>query len=170
MFQDLLTGKSKKYDLLFTELLPACECYLSIAWLHKIPIIATSPVDMRQLGGAVLGNPYHPSIIPHYYSSSTSRMTFFERLKNNIETMYLEYIVSRIKKTRFTEIIQRYFPRGGLEIADISLFFLNNHPSMFPLPFVPGIVPIAGVHLKPPQALPSVSTLNQLVSFLLIPT
>lgn len=160
MFQDLLAGKCKKYDLLFTELLPACECFLSIAWLHKIPIIATSPADLRLPEAAVLGNPYYPSVIPHYYSTSTTKMTFFERLKNTIETMYLSYIISKITKPRFLEFIQKYFPKGGLEIADISLLFLNSHPSMFPLPYVPGIIPTAGIHLKPPQALPPVSTSN----------
>lgn len=151
-----MAEKHRKFDLLFVELLPACECHMSVAWRHDIPIIGTSSVDLRVPSGALLGNPYHPSIIPHYLSVYTSRMTFVERLINTIETIYVEFLTYRTTAPDFEKLFQKYFPRGDLKLADISLVFLNNHASLFPLPQVPGFIEIGGIHLKPPQSLPQV--------------
>lgn len=155
LFQDFL--KHSQFDILFVEQLPVSECYKAIAWRRNIPIIGTAPFELRTLSAAYLGNPYHPAIIPNYYSSYTSRMTFVERLINTIETMYLEYIEYRIVTPRFEKYAQKYFPEDDLKMTDISLLFLNHHPSLFPLPYVLGIVEVGGIHLKPPQILPKVS-------------
>lgn len=87
-------------------------------------------------------------------------MTFVERLINTIETMYLEFVYYKTSAPRSERFFRKYFSKGDLKVKDISLVLLNNHPSLFPLPYVPGIIEIGGIHLKPPQMLPEVSNLE----------
>lgn len=143
---------------MFTELILTTECYLPIAQRQNIPIIATLLFELRYMYQARLGNPYHPSVIPHALSTYGSKMTFVQRLRNTIETMYLDFLVTVLIKSYIEKFYQKYYPNDDPWVEKLSLLFLNSHSSISPFPNVPGIIEIGGVHLKAPQPLPQVST------------
>lgn len=134
------------------------ECYLPVAQRLNIPVIGTFPFDLRYKQLVMMGNPFHPSVLPNFFSTYTTKMTFVERLMNTIQIIYTDFTFFTLIKPRIEHFYQKYYPNDDPWVEKLSLLFLNNHRSILPLPYVPGIVEIAGVHLKPPQPLPKVST------------
>lgn len=141
---------------MFTEVLLMSQCYYPIAQRQNIPIIGTHSVDLRYMPLVALGTPFHPSVVPHSYSSYGSKMTFVQRLKNIIETMYINFLVTILIEPRVEKFYQKYYPNDDPWVERLSLLFLNSHSSICPFPYVPGIIETGGVHFKEIQPLPQV--------------
>lgn len=104
-----------------------------------------------------VGNIIPPSIGPTLALEMPYRMNFLQRLENTIEKIRcVRWLQS--DAVRQNDLIKKYFPKSpSLEeiTKNISLVLLNAHPiTEVARPLVPGIINIAGFHVKKPKKLP----------------
>lgn len=91
-----------------------------------------------------------------------AEMSLFERTYNVIADIVLELIHTYLQLPTQDAIMRKYFGNDLPPIKDLllntSLVLVNYHHSFtFPRPYVPNMINIAGIHIKPVKPLPHVS-------------
>jgi len=135
------------------------ECYLPIAKKLNIPIIGTFSFHEYAIVDESIGNP-HPLVLPLVFHYSPKKMTFLQRLENaychlRLKVYYTWEVMPQIKK-----FYEQHYPSFNLETdGDVSLLFINNHPSFFSRPMVPSLIEVGGIHIPPPKPLPQVKVM-----------
>lgn len=143
---------------MFVGIIQIWDCYFAVAYQSNIPIIVNSALDLRYKPLTILGNPFNPAITPHFHSTIyTSKMTFVERVWNTVEVIYVDFLHFIFMKLPMRKFHHKYHLNEAPWNEAVSLYFLNSHRSILSEPRVPGVIEIAGVHLKPPKLLPAVS-------------
>lgn len=156
--RQLLNGPSK-YDLLVTEHFNS-ELSLVFASKFNVPFIMMSSCNMLPWNQHTVGQPPALATKPTTLSSLPPRMNLYNRAMNTIT-----YIIQLLGyfyfcRKRDEEIIKQRF---NIDVSldqlalNASLIFVNTHFTMFePIPFVPAVVEIGGIHIKPATPLPMV--------------
>jgi glucuronosyltransferase len=155
-----LITSSATFDLFITEEFNT-DCFLAIAHKFQIPVITFSSCSFWPWTPARLGTPDNPSYIPIQFAQSSNKMNFFERFSNTFWYLFhhihhpflMDAPAHRITKQHFGESL----PYLSLLARNTSLIFVNNHFSLNgPRPLVPGVIEVAGIHIKPTEKLPEV--------------
>jgi glucuronosyltransferase len=155
-----LLASNATFDLFITEQFNT-DCFLAMAHKFQIPIIAFSSCSLWPWIPARLGNPDNPSYIPIQFAQSFNKMNFFERLSNTFWYLFhhvhhpflMDAPAHRIARQHFGQSL----PALSLLARNTSLIFVNNHFSLnAPRPLVPGVIEVAGIHIKPIKKLPEV--------------
>lgn len=101
------------------------------------------------------GIPFNTAYIPSLFSSFTQDMTFLERLQNTfLATVIVPQIDYYMDPMR--EHVEKYFGRKLTSISelyqDVSVLLLNTHHSISDIiPTTPGIIEVAGLHVRDDQ-------------------
>lgn len=157
--QNLVTSK-EKFDLIITELFNT-DCFLAFAHKFSIPIIAFSSSELMPWANSRLGNPDNPSHIPLYSGQSTGKMDFSERFFNTFWYLFHKLHHLFIMDAQANKLVRQHFGESLPDLSQLarntSLIFVNRHFSLNgPRPLVPGVIEVAGMHIKPVKKLPEV--------------
>ena len=156
-----ILNSGEKFDLLIAEMFNT-DCFLAFAHKFKIPIIGLSTCAFLPWTPGRVGNPDNPAYIPIQFVASTDKMSFVERFINTFWNIFHKHHYPFLMDAPAYRIAKRHFGESLPALSDLarntSLIFVNNHFSLNrPRPLVPGVIEVAGIHIKPPKPLPKVS-------------
>ncbi|PNF35871.1 hypothetical protein B7P43_G09429 [Cryptotermes secundus] len=105
------------------------------------------------------GNPDNPSHVPLYSGQSTGKMIFSERLLNTFWYLFHKLHHLFLMEARANKFARKHFGESLPALSQLarntSLIFVNRHFSLNgPRPLVPGVIEVAGIHMKPVKKLP----------------
>ncbi|XP_017033093.1 UDP-glycosyltransferase UGT5 [Drosophila kikkawai] len=149
------------FDLLLAEQFYQ-EAFLAFAKIYKIPVVTTSTLSYENNMSQMMGLISPWSFVPHGFSPFTDRMNFLERVTNSYVSLYedLQRLLSYFPK--MDAVTREFFgpvlgevPKVRHMERQISLMLLNGHaPMTTARPTVDAMVPVGGMHIYPPKALP----------------
>lgn len=104
-----------------------------------------------------------PGALPNTFLGFDVKMSLLERTYNVIAEIAIELVHTFLQLPTQDAIMRKYFGEGLPPLKDIllntSLLLVNYHHSFnYPRPYVPNMINVAGIHIKPIKPLPSVST------------
>ncbi|PSN46991.1 hypothetical protein C0J52_17349 [Blattella germanica] len=153
----LLLNKHK-YDLIVTETF-GTDCLLGLIYKLQAPYISMISSVLQPWANDRVGNPDNPSYIPNYYLPYKASMNFFQRLKNAVFTIFINWYFYTYSVLPSDKLVQEHFGYDTppiIKIANnVSLTLTNSHFSLNQArPMVPAVVEVGGIHLKVPGKLP----------------
>ncbi|XP_069681773.1 UDP-glycosyltransferase UGT5-like [Periplaneta americana] len=140
------------FDLLVTETF-STDCYLTFAHQFKIPSIAFSPCALMPWVPDKVGHVDNPSYTPNHFSESTDHMDFGERVINTLSVVFHKFFYCFFMAVPVHRIASNHFGDNLPTMSDLgrntSMIFVNSHFSLSrPRPLVPGVIEVAGLHIK----------------------
>ena len=156
-----ILNSDEKFDVLIAEMFNT-DCFLAFAHKFKIPIIGFSTCVFMPWTPGRVGNPDNPAYIPTQFVTFSDKMNFVERFINTFWQTFHKLHYPFLTDAPAHRIAKRHFGESLPALSDLarntSLIFVNNHFSLNrPRPLVPGVIEVAGIHIKPPKPLPKVS-------------
>ncbi len=156
----LLNTTEKKYDLLIVESFVS-DVMLLYANKFRIPVVAYMPNVLLPWLAERLQNPFNPSYVPNLRTGYLPKMTFLQRVDNTLYYSMLSFIYNNFILKNSEEVNKQLLGPSSTSLYDTvkntSILFVGSHHSFHPIvPFVPGIVEIAGIHIRPVKSLPTV--------------
>lgn len=153
-----LINSDEKFDLVVTELFNT-DCYLGFAHKFKVPYISICTTPLLPWGFDRFANPNNPSYIPNLFLGHSDKMHFFERLINTIYLKVLQWEYHYWYDIPSEEIARKYFGESLPPLQELarntSLLLVNRHFSTNqPVPNVPAVVEVGGLHVPVPKKLP----------------
>ena len=153
-----LIHSNEEFDLIITEMFNS-DCFIGFAHKFKAPIITLSTHDIMPWINPRIGNPDNPSYIPFIFSNAFSQMSFLERVRNSLEMNFCKIVYEKVHHWSIQKIVEENFGPGVPPLKQISnkisALFVNTHYSIFGArPYVPNVVEIGGIHIKPGKPLP----------------
>lgn len=160
------------FDLIISEQFQQ-EAFNMFSFKYSCPLITMATLDIADFMDRAKGSLTPWSHVPHFLSYKSDRMTFLDRLENTVVSLFdaigrkFYYLPKQTQLAReaFTSLENQM--GGRLPSAEdlekkISVHLVNSHPALsVPRPRMPGIVDIAGIHIRKPKPLP-----NDLQTFL----
>ncbi|KAH8269649.1 hypothetical protein KR018_012619 [Drosophila ironensis] len=161
--QAIINAKDKvgKYDLLLVEQFYN-EGALILGHLYQIPTITVSTFGFANYLSQLFGIVSPWSYVPHLYMPYTDRMSLWDRVGNvamsGIEDLLRRYSYypehDAILRKHFSNKLDRVPTVKELE-NNISAILLNSYmPMTSPRPIAFNMIPVGGLHIQPPKALP----------------
>ncbi len=147
---------------MFVQIMTTHECYLPLAEKLNIPVIGPAAWPLFRRSDSSIGMQTNPSVIPLDFGEFSDQMTFFQRLKNTWEFLAIEYHYHFVATSRLNEIYDKFYPKNLVGRKQISLLFVNHHPSIMPRNLVPSAIDVGGIHVNPIKPLPQVFTVGLL--------
>lgn len=146
-----LLSSTTKYDLFITEVFHY-DFMLMFAAKFKVPFITITPNTMFPWLSDRMGNPNNPSYIPDLEIGFLAEMTFWQRVQNTLlyvmSLVLYDYRSLRLSETVIRNTLGSSAPSVYDMIKNTSLIFVNANFDK-PIPLVPGVVNIAGIHITP---------------------
>lgn len=159
----VLEENSTSYDLLITE---HFKNELPLIFAHKfnIPTILLSTSELLPWSQFVVAQPYEMSTVPAVFGGFSKKMNFYERFLNTltISSQMLSYkILFRPSDNRMIkENLDIDVSLGNIAL-NTSLVLVNTHHSLHGIKsYVPAIIEVGGIHIKPLTQLPVVRNKN----------
>ncbi|XP_070496786.1 UDP-glycosyltransferase UGT4-like [Chironomus tepperi] len=157
---------NSKFDLVISEQFQQ-ESMNMFAHKYNCPLITIGTLDYADYMHNAQGQITPWSHVPHFVSYSTDNMNFMERLENIFVSLYDAIGRKFYYLPKMTELARKAFEKlenqqgGRLPSVEqlekkISVHLINSHPALsYPRPKMPGMVDIAGVHIKALKPLPN---------------
>jgi glucuronosyltransferase len=169
-----LINSKETFDLVITELFNT-DCYAGFAYKFKVPLISVVTTPLLPWGYERFANPDNPAYIGNIFLGHSDRMSFLERLVNTIYLKKSHWEYHYWFDLPSQTIARKYFGDSLPPLADIvrntSLVLVNRHFSLNrPVPNVPAVIEVGGLHVQIPKRLPEVSELLVPVRATDIPT
>jgi glucuronosyltransferase len=161
--QNLLHSNDQQFDLIITESF-VTDSVLGFAHKFKAPVVQVVAFGGTPWIGDMVGNTSPYSYVPDPMQNFSDRMTFWQRILNTLGITYqkLSRYMHHLPKQQ--AILEKYFsdyaplPSISELASSTSLILVNGHFSIsYPMPLMPNIVPVGGMHVKPAKKLPEVS-------------
>ncbi|KAK7865281.1 hypothetical protein R5R35_012577 [Gryllus longicercus] len=140
------------------------ECLLGfVEKFGRPPVVAINGFGNPQWLNWNVGNPDHPAYVSHSQLTLRWPFSFTDKLKNvlmYLATLYHYYVEflpanDRMLHTYFAGAVASRAAPVAETLANVSVVLVNAHHSLDGArPFVPALVPIAGIHIKQPKPLP----------------
>lgn len=152
--------KKNQYHLIILSHFNA-ECFLTIAKTFHVPVVRTLSCSLLPWSSHKFGNPINPAYMPNIFTDFSYRMSVFERTENALINLFHIYYNYLVGMNNDTKVAMKYFGELGstlsTDILNDSLLLVNAHFSLnFPVPRVPNIIEVGGIHLKATKILPKV--------------
>lgn len=148
------------YDLLITEHFNS-ELSLVFALKFNVPFILLSSCNLLPWNGQSVGQSLELAIRPSTLIDLPVKMNIYHKAVNTITSAMSLFGYTFLCRKRDEQIIKKRFNIDvslGQLILNASLIMVNTHFAMFkPIPLVPPIVEIGGIHIQPIKPLPTVS-------------
>lgn len=164
--KNFVQSSSDSFDLVIIETF--CQEY-TVAMGHKYnaPVINLAPAMPWVSISKWLHLPSTFSYIPDMCLKSTDDMSFVDRLKNTISGLMQLYADKYLYFPKMKEAMDTYITYEGWEsrppleqmLKNVSLTLVNSNYYAIgvPRPYLPGIIEVGGMHIKPPNPLPEAS-------------
>ncbi|KAJ8954686.1 hypothetical protein NQ318_011378 [Aromia moschata] len=144
-----LLNSGEKFDVVIVEQF-ANDAMKIFAHHFNAPLIVFSSIGPNDWVNKIVGNPSPSSYIPHMTLYCSSNMTFFPKIDELTDLLYVFPKHSQLLKKHFP-----YSPDFYEVYYNTSLVLLNSHESMYgSVPLVPSMIEIGGFHVAPPKKLP----------------
>lgn len=154
--QDLLKS-NEKFDLFIMEAFMN-EAFRGFQHHYQVPCVVLSTVGAGTWINYLVGNPNNPSYASDIILGYGDKMTFFQRIVNNFMYVFNTLFTNLYSHRVQNELLHKYFPDAPHiteMLYNTSLVLLNSIPGVNqPLPLLPNMVEVGGLHLKPPGKLP----------------
>ncbi len=160
--QDLLLSNTK-FNLVITEIFGG-DLMLGIAKRFEAPIISfCAASQIYQWGLNRMGSPFNPSYMSYSHTDLpliSTDSTFYNRLYNTVLGLYCNmwyHYANRLGDAAIRKYIDPQSPPLFDIAKNTSLVLTFSHFSVSqPIPLVPNVIEIAGVHIKDAKRLPQV--------------
>ncbi len=154
---------NKSFDLVITEIFGG-DLMLGIANQFRAPIVSFCAGALYQWGLNRMGSPFNPSYMSYPHTDlplDSTDLTFYSRLYNTLLYLYASMWYHFYGDRVGDAAIRKYIDPRSPSLFDIakstSLVLAFSHFSLNrPIPLVPNVVEIAGVHINDPKPLPQV--------------
>ncbi|XP_065219008.1 UDP-glycosyltransferase UGT5-like isoform X11 [Planococcus citri] len=147
-----LLHSTEKYDVFITETFVS-DFLLMFAWKFNVPAITLIPNVMLPWLSKRMGNPDNPSYVPNLLTDYVKEMDFFERTQNTIVYILSLSIYNLVTSRNDDAMIRKHLqtaPPVEELIHNVSLLFVSTNLAInAPIPLVPGVVDIGGIHITP---------------------
>uniref|UniRef100_A0A1A9V223 UDP-glucuronosyltransferase n=1 Tax=Glossina austeni TaxID=7395 RepID=A0A1A9V223_GLOAU len=161
--QEIINAKHTRgaYDLLLAEQFYQ-EPFLALSRIYDIPVVTTSTLGYENHMSQMMGLIQPWSFVPHGFMPYTDHMSFTERLQNSYYSLFEDMHREWIYFPKMDKLVQTYF--GHLKVPipkvsdmekNVSVMLLNSYaPLTTTRPTIAGMIPVGGMHIYPPLALP----------------
>lgn len=151
---------SETYDLIILEYFNSL-CDLVFVQKFNVPFIGLSSSVPLSWTYEYLGNPNNPSYVPNVLSLYDDSMTFDERIKNMLLTVWTNAVHYYYNDIVMYSIVKKHIKSLQYSLTDtgtnISLLLTNSHFTIIrPKPTLPTVVDILGMHIGKSKQLPKV--------------
>lgn len=111
-----------------------------------------SSVPIFHYSNAPLGNPLNTAIVQENSDGSVFGMSFWQRLKNTIDTTMKIHRIRRTTEAQ-NEMVVKYFGPEMPDVRqlerDVSLLLVNSHYTLNGVrPLTPAVVEVGGLHVR----------------------
>ncbi|KAG5675502.1 putative UDP-glycosyltransferase [Polypedilum vanderplanki] len=155
---------NQKFDLVISEQFQQ-EAMNMFAYKYNCPIVAIGTLDYADYMHHAKGQITPWSYVPHFLSYSTDQMTLIERLENFFVSLYdaigrkFYYLpkMTNMAREAFKKLENQQGRLPSVENLEkkIAVHLMNSHPALsYPRPKMPGMIDIAGIHIKEQKPLP----------------
>ncbi|XP_055608295.1 UDP-glucosyltransferase 2-like [Uranotaenia lowii] len=149
-----------KFDLVLYDM--TCGgCLLGL--LHKFkypPLVSVTPFNNPPYVTDVIGGHKYYAYVPFYSLSYGSDMSFYQRVHNTLLHVFDYLYRTYSSNPLLDKMVRDYFKYDDLPyVPDLEkrskLILVNAHYSIdFPEPAPPNLIPVGGLQIKEPKALP----------------
>lgn len=156
--QEIIFKKNNRtFDILLTEEFNS-NCGAALAKKFHCPVVRIHTVPIMPWSYERFGIPLNPAYMPNHFLKIAHSWSFLARLENSILTMAnIIYYKTKIQMEK--DLFYSYTGDASYydDHAD-SLMLVNTHYSLNPpIPLVPNVIEIGGIHIKAKTPLPKVS-------------
>lgn len=132
---------------------------LGAAHVLKVPVIGITAFGIPTHAYEIIGNPVSYAINPHFLSPYGEEMTFLQRMDNFI--LYMMSFYQRkvlfeseidVAKKIFGDDVDLEEVMNGINVLLVDANLATDPP----IPALPGLIPIGGLHIQEPKTLPKV--------------
>ncbi|CAI9172057.1 unnamed protein product [Rangifer tarandus platyrhynchus] len=149
--------QESRFDILIADAVGPCGELL--AELLKIPFMyshSTSPGHIIEKNSRRL--PFPPSYVPVMLSELSDRMTFMERIKNMLYTLYFDFIFQIYNEKEWNQFYSEALGRQTTlseTMGKAEMWLIRTYwDFQFPHPLLPNFEFVGGLHCKPAKPLP----------------
>ncbi|XP_050523821.1 UDP-glycosyltransferase UGT5-like isoform X2 [Daktulosphaira vitifoliae] len=159
---DFIHAENYTFDLIMVESFVQ-EYTITLGHKFNAPVINLVPAPLWPSITKWLHLPSTFSYIPDLCARITDKMSFMERIKNVISGIIQLYIENIVYLPEMKKIMHKHFTYKGWEtrpsleamLKNVSLTLVNGyHVVGLTRPYLPGIIEVGGMHIKPPTKLP----------------
>jgi len=142
------------------------ESFLMFAHKYNAPMLTVGTYGYSDFMDRAMGFLTPWSFVPHFILTYNDNMSFMERFYSVslslVDMMFRNYYYmpaqEALAKKNFGNLtyIKKPLPSVAALEKLISVMLINDHRSIsYPRPFMPGLVDIGGMHIKPVKPLPA---------------
>ncbi|XP_071510464.1 UDP-glucuronosyltransferase 2B37-like [Diadema antillarum] len=130
-------------------------CGAIIAEELRIPLFTVCPFPNPCMATKAAGSAFNPSFLPAYTTPFSNRMTFYQRLINNINYIVISIVGKKIAFDRYSNITDRY-GKSPVEIFALPKLWLVNSDFVgeYPCALPPNVISVGGLTTRDPRPLP----------------
>ncbi|XP_047118122.1 UDP-glycosyltransferase UGT5-like [Schistocerca piceifrons] len=146
------------YDLVITEFFHA-DCMAAFAAKFGVPLVGiTSSMALPRVYDRI-GNPYNPAYMEQYDLHLKAPFSFWGRVQSTLVHLLIRaadwWITEAFLEEKVRAVLGGDTPQLRDVLRNTSLVLVNSHWSWDqPLPAVPALVQVGGLHVEEPRALP----------------
>jgi hypothetical protein len=152
-----LIHSGDKFDVVIVEMFMN-DGHNVLASHFNAPLVLFSAVGVNTWINQLVGNPQPLAYVPDVFLDFSSKMSFFQRLLNSVAYVAEHGMNYLYMFPQQDKLVKKYFPNGPSlydVIYNASILLLNSHPTIHqPVPRVPSMIEVGGLHVKPPKPLP----------------
>ncbi|XP_047118225.1 UDP-glycosyltransferase UGT5-like [Schistocerca piceifrons] len=154
-----LVHSQDHYDLVIAEIYVDSMAVFAHKFRAPLVSIVTSMAFPSAYDRVQWGNPDHPAYMDSYFSPHSAPFTFWQRVKNSFLHVAARFCDWWFVERGMDQLLGEVFGDAVPLIREImrhtSLLLVNSHwSSGNPIPTVPGVVEVGGLHVKEPKRLP----------------
>lgn len=151
--------KQEKFDLVVNDFGMAAYL-LGISQFSNTPVMGITAFGIPQRIYDILGNPLSHAINPNYFTSYDENMSLLQRLDNFVLYTCISisnYFVVKSEDETAKKLFGEQTDMNEI-LNRVNVILVNaNHATDPKIPLVPGLIPIAGLHIQEPKPLPKVT-------------
>ncbi|XP_053958144.1 UDP-glucosyltransferase 2-like [Anastrepha ludens] len=160
--KSLIASKDLEFDLIVLEQFYH-ESFLMFAHKFKCPVVTLGTMGYADNMDHAMGLLTPWATVPHLLVAYTDQMTFLQRAYNTYLSLYDAVLRRWYYMPKMQKMAERHFggyidgplPHVSALEKNISMMLINSHRSTdVPRPSMPGLVDVAGVHIKKRKPLP----------------
>lgn len=152
---------TKPFDLIIHDHIMCFACVGLVHHFGNPPLLLATVYGVPELWMFYNGNFLNPAYVPNTLVLYDQRMTFYERV-HNMFIYLLSYYMFLYQLIPFNDqLMKEVFGPDVPSVVDIgkraNVVMVNHHFAIDgPIPLLPGVVPIPGLHIGETQQLPQV--------------
>lgn len=159
----LINDTSKEFNVVIAEYMLTFTGAFAVRF--KCPLIGIAPINVLSTTNVAIGNPVHPILHPDYSNGAEIELSLFQRVDFVLFAIWERYYHHFVEQPKLDKIVKKYFgddmPYIGDMEGNVSMLFLNTNPLIHQArPYLPSVVTIGRMHIKPKKALPQVSLIT----------